>query len=387
MPSRIAVCLTTLLCAVTVFFAPVQLTAYADEQEAVKFEAGMYHTIKKGDTLWDLSARYFDSPWVWPELWAGNKQIANPHLIYPGNRIRIFLHETEHIAETITDESETATELTDGGAVDIGTAVTQAPIIEPPPEDDEVVDMTGDQGDQPPIRYNEIDHVSFIKDKPVTPHGVISKIGAGEDYQKMISTGDLVYIVRPEANKYLPWKDYQEESPQLNQGMLYTVCRILEKPIKTKKPKVYYGLQHDIKGVVEIMEINPNYAVGKVVESYRELRLDDVLIPYKRKDRDIAVKKPPKGVKGKVLLAVDHNALIGEWTLAFISVGKNHGVDRGQEYTLFKEEFLSKGVKGEVDVGTIFILLSEKRTSTVLVTRSIENILPGTLVRTPRRFR
>ena len=48
------------------------------------------YTVKRGDTLWDLSKMYLTSPWRWPELWGMNKQqIANPHLIYPGQELRL----------------------------------------------------------------------------------------------------------------------------------------------------------------------------------------------------------------------------------------------------------------------------------------------------------
>ncbi len=43
------------------------------------------YTIKRGDTLWDISALYLNQPWRWPELWGMNlQQIQNPHLIFPG---------------------------------------------------------------------------------------------------------------------------------------------------------------------------------------------------------------------------------------------------------------------------------------------------------------
>jgi len=55
----------------------------------VKNNAPEQYVVKKGDTLWDISAIYLEQPWLWPKLWRFNPQIDNPHLIYPGDTLSL----------------------------------------------------------------------------------------------------------------------------------------------------------------------------------------------------------------------------------------------------------------------------------------------------------
>jgi hypothetical protein len=47
------------------------------------------YVVKPGDTLWDISKVYLRDPWYWPEIWYVNPQVENPHLIYPGDVLKL----------------------------------------------------------------------------------------------------------------------------------------------------------------------------------------------------------------------------------------------------------------------------------------------------------
>ena len=47
------------------------------------------HTVRRGETLWEISSHYYNNPYQWPRLWSYNPQVQNPHWIYPGDRVRL----------------------------------------------------------------------------------------------------------------------------------------------------------------------------------------------------------------------------------------------------------------------------------------------------------
>lgn len=67
-----------------------QATAAAGDL-SLRSDAPLHYRVKKGDTLWGISSYFLRDPWQWPALWYTNGQIANPHLIYPGEILTLVM--------------------------------------------------------------------------------------------------------------------------------------------------------------------------------------------------------------------------------------------------------------------------------------------------------
>ena len=304
---------------------------------AAETKNGYYYTVQKGDTLWDLSRSFADSPWVWPELWTENAAvIANPHLIYPGQKIRL------------TRKAGASPQMPAGSDKQLQANVH--------------------------YYYSSINQVGFIRRVPVAPQGVI--------FQKpvkgttMIAEGDIVYL-KPEGNA------------ALQTGGLFTVYRTFD-PLYDQSTKELVGTQHLLVGIVQVTQRQPEYAIGKVLISYRPILLSDKLMPYSRRSPRIPFEKSKEGIDGTIMMSEEHLNMFAELHTAFIDRGRIHGIKEGQIYSVYYHDENKLGTAKSsqtitipVDCGELLVLHVEETNSTVLITDAEKELFAGALMRTP----
>ena len=69
---------------------PMLVEAQQRDSTAALKPGTVLHTVRPGDTLFDIARRYLGNPFRWPELFKANAgQIANANLIYPGQKLYV----------------------------------------------------------------------------------------------------------------------------------------------------------------------------------------------------------------------------------------------------------------------------------------------------------
>jgi LysM domain len=247
-----------------------------------KISVPVYHTVRRGDTLWSLCAGYFRDPWRWPKVWSFNPSITNPHWIYPGNKIRMRPGK-----ETLTA-----------------------------PGKQTVVGAYAKRQKLPSTIY--LKQRGFIEEDAMKYK---AKITGSREEKIMLATFDQVYI------------RFTKKKP-LKVGERYSIYKAI-KPVIHPHHKRSIGQMVEIYGEVEIKEITKaRMARGVILKAVNPIERGYLVGKIKRVFKAIKpVKNTNTRVTGSVVAVLNQSHLIGAKQLVFIDRGKKYKVRVG--YTFY----------------------------------------------------
>ena len=305
-------------------------------------DSGFYYIIQKGDTLWDLSQKFYNSEWDWPGLWEMNDEIKNPHWIYPGRKIKIFYKDKGKLKPIIVPVK----------------AAKKPPITEKI---------------KPAFSYAQMDAVGFLKKEKQPDLGSIIK---EKDDHVMMGKDDIIYIKPSGKGVLIPGKTYQ-------------VFSVL--PVEDKiDEKEFKGFRHLIKANVDILEDKTDYVVAKVTKGYRPIFAGDFIMNYYKRNTDLEVNETPPAIDARIICSEDDHLMINDYIIGFINAGGDQ-VSPGEIYTVLRTNevkdysLLKTNKKDQINLeniksGKLIVLHTEDIASTVIILSSEYAIHPNDIV-------
>lgn len=285
-------------------------------------EEPIIYTVKQGDTLWDISQRFIKDPYYWPNLWSNNPAIGNPHLIYPGQKLRIYDGRIE-----IIPASESAGE--------VGAAVVT-------PEEILLIPTYGGAK-------------SFISNPEVESLGTLVDT---VDNRVMVVEGDTVFLEMNDLSATKPGDVFE----------LITVGEKISHPAREKKFGDQFADQsigfHTIRlGTVEVTEVTPTIAVATITQSLREIMRGSKLRPYRPIPDRIPRIFADKVIEGYLISDDVGKLAMGQWEVILIDIGAESGLQVGHELDLYRQreatEQVDKSKKlilPDIDLGEAIVL-------------------------------
>jgi hypothetical protein len=280
----------------------VSIATFADTLK-LKANHPETYTVVKGDTLWDISAHFLNSPWLWPRLWENNDQIANPHLIYPGDVLNLVWIDGEpRLTRKPLKRLSPAPRLQDKVA-----AIPTIPL--------EVI--------SPFLSKDHIINPTLIAEAPLI-------LGDATGSPRFFE-GDIFYA-----------------QGQYDANKLYGIYRLGE---TFKNPKgEALGTQLIFIGQAQVSK-SPNVDTTDrvtpldLIKSSREARQGDLVLPipeYETLPAYFSPKPVAKELKGNILASLNNATAIGKWDVVIIDKGRQDNVESGSMFSILRsgEELL-----------------------------------------------
>jgi hypothetical protein len=282
------------------------------------------YVVQKGDTLWDIAARFLNEPWLWPEIWQANPQVENPHLIYPGDVLSLaYLGDRP----TLIKRSPAVRRI-DGEAID----ALPLSEIEPFLKSAYVLDEDTYRSlpyvlalEEGRIRINE-GQVAYVRNGDFTP---------GRQYS--IVRPSIRYAAHPHPNR--GETRYRRDPWDAQHGL---------RPNTTGIEWAYYAAFDDGFDVLgwEVIEVaqgvitrdgDPGTLV--VTPGGHEVKAGDLLLPYDPQPYDLtfyprAMDAVPDGIR--VLAQTDRGVYGGPRDVITLSAGAREGIENGHVFALYR---------------------------------------------------
>jgi hypothetical protein len=257
------------------------------------------YVVKRGDTLWDISAMFLKDPWYWPEIWYVNPQVENPHLIYPGDVLTLAYV-----------DGKPQLQVQRGGAVAGGTEKLS-----------------------PSIREQSL--ASAIPTIPLEIIGAF--LGRGSILQKdEIEKAPYVVSIRENHMVGAAGNDLYVRGKVAGIDHGYSVVEVGDKLVDPDDGDVV-GYQGIYVGAGTIRRLG-DPATLFLNDTTREARAGDRLISQNiAYPANFAPSAPPKPVQGSIMAVVDGVTQVGQYQVIVINRGTRDGLVPGNVLAVWQK--------------------------------------------------
>lgn len=301
------------------------------------------YTVKKGDTLWDISGTFLNSPWMWPEIWHVNPQIENPHLIFPGDLIKlVYLDGQPRLT------LERTTRLVPGGGVDgagIDGSTKLSPSIRVQQTEDAITSIPLDKIDV----YLSRSRIVMPGELEASPYML-----AGQQEHLIIGAGDRGYARGTFDAKYSNYGVFRK-------GQAF----------KDPVTKELLGVYAQGIGTVAVNKMTGDIATLDVVRTYEEIRPGDNLLPSEDRSVDSIFfpSAPDTEIEAQIIAVEGGVSQVGKFNVVMINKGEREGLQIGNVMAIYKA--------GEVVVDRVRggrVVLPDERAGLLMIFRTFEKM-------------
>ena len=327
------------LVAIVTFFS-----ASAVSQVTVNPDYPEVYVVQSGDTLWDISAVFLRDPWLWPEIWEINTQVSNPHLIYPGDRLRLIYVDGQ--PQLVVDNGAP---LPNNYVPE--NVVKLSPQISSIPLEEAIATIPLDQ-----IREffsaTRLIGEDEIEDAPYMVAGPQSRILVGQEDDFYVR-GELV----PDVS-------------------IYQIFRIGER-YRDPETRRYIGYRAELMGSARFELESEDVSKFSIIESSREILAGDILLPLEQDDFDpLLYPEVPDALIDAEIISVEGGVShIGQLDVVAINKGTATGLDVGHVLAVMDA---GERVRDRVQGGRVD--LPDERAGTLIVFKSLDNLSFGLIL-------